>query len=89
MDKRNKTYSKKKLLLLSLFFDALGMLSYIFPPIDFLWAPLSSYLMLKLYKGNVGKVGALVSFIEEAIPGLSFVPSFTLVWIYVHVLKKN
>jgi len=89
MDKQNQTYSKRKLLLLSFFFDALGMLSYIFPPIDFIWAPLSSYLMVKLYKGNVGKVGAVVSFMEEAIPGLSFVPSFTLVWIYVHILKKN
>ncbi len=89
MENKVATTSKKKLLLLSLLFDGIGMLSYIFPPIDFVWAPLSSYLMVKLYKGNVGKIGAVVSFIEEAVPGLSFVPSFTIVWVYVHYLKKN
>lgn len=89
MENKVATRSKKKLLLLSLLFDGIGMLSYIFPPIDFVWAPLSSYLMVKLYKGNVGKIGAVVSFIEEAVPGLSFVPSFTIVWVYVHYLKKN
>jgi hypothetical protein len=89
MQNQVKTISKRKLLVLSLLFDAIGMLSYIFPPIDFIWAPLSSFLMLKLYKGDIGKIGAVVSFIEEAVPGLSFVPSFTIVWVYVHFLKKN
>lgn len=82
-------YSKRKMLYLSLLFDALGMISLIFPPIDIIWAPLSAFLMLKLYKGNVGKIGGLVSFVEEAIPGLDFFPSFTLTWLYVYILKKG
>jgi len=89
MVNKDSSLSKWKLLFLGLIFDAIGMISYVFPPVDFIWAPLSSYLMLKLYKGNVGKLGAVVSFIEEAIPGLDFFPSFTIVWLYVHVLKKN
>ena len=89
MENQIKTASKRKLLLLSLFFDAIGMLSYIFPPIDFVWAPLSSFLMVKLYKANVGKLGAVVSFVEEAVPGLSFIPSFTIVWVYVHFIQKH
>lgn len=89
MSSENQKYSKKEMLLISLVFDAIGMISYIFPPIDIVWAPLSAYLMMKLYKGNVGKIGGLVSFIEEAIPGFDFFPSFTLTWLYVYVLRKR
>ncbi len=81
--------SKNQLLKYGLVFDGLGMLSYVFPPIDFIWAPLSVFLMIKLYKGNVGKIGGIVSFIEEAVPGLSFIPTFTLTWLFVYVLKKK
>jgi len=81
--------SKRQKLLLGLFFDLLGMASYVFPLADIVWAPLSAYLMINMYKGNVGKIGGLVSFIEEAIPGLDFFPSFTLTWCYVYLLKRS
>jgi len=81
--------SKNKKLFLGIIFDLIGMLSIVFPPIDFIWAPLSAYLMMKLYKGNVGKIAGIISFIEEAIPGLDFIPSFTLTWLYVYVFKKD
>ena len=81
--------SKNKKLLLGLFFDLLGMTSYVFPLIDVVWAPLSAYLMLKMYKGKVGKIGGLVSFLEEAIPGFDFIPSFTLTWAYVYLIRKG
>jgi len=87
MSFKMETLSKKQLLVLGLVFDGVGMVSYIFPPIDIVWAPLSAYLMMKMYKGNVGKIGGLISFVEEAIPGLDFFPSFTLTWLYVYVLK--
>lgn len=80
---------KKKKLYLGILFDLIGMLSYIFPLIDIIWAPLSAYIMIKMYKGNVGKIGGLVSFVEEAIPGLDFFPSFTLTWLYVYVLNRS
>jgi len=81
--------NKKKQLVLGIIFDLIGMISIVFPPIDFIWAPLSGYLMMKMYKGNIGKIAGIISFIEEAIPGLDFVPSFTLTWLYVYVLKKE
>ncbi len=85
-----ETLSKKQLLILGLVFDGVGMISYIFPPIDLVWAPLSAYLMMKMYKGNVGRIGGLISFVEEILPGLDFFPSFSLTWLYVYVLKgKN
>jgi len=78
---------KTKNLYLGLLFDVIGMISIVFPPIDFVWAPLSAYLMMKMYKGNIGKIGGLISFVEEAVPGLDFFPSFTLIWLYVYVFK--
>ena len=80
---------KYQILLLSLLFDALGFVSIIFPPFDFLWAPLSAYLMTKLYKGKEGKIAAVISFIEEALPFLDVVPTFSLMWLYTFVFKSN
>lgn len=85
----NDSMSKSKKLLLGLLFDGCGYISYVFPPFDFLWAPLSAYLMTKLYKGTSGKVAAAISFIEEAIPFIDFIPSFTLMWIYTYVFSKK
>lgn len=81
--------SKNKKLLLGLLFDACGYISYIFPPFDFIWAPLSAYLMTKLYKGTSGKVAAVISFIEEALPLVDVIPSFTLMWVYTYVFNKS
>ena len=80
--------SKKQKLLLGILFDLIGMLSYVFPLADVVWAPLSAFLMIKMYKGNVGKIGGLVSFLEEAIPGLDFFPSFTLTWCFVYLINR-
>lgn len=81
--------SKTKKLLLGLLFDLLGYVSIIFPPFDFVWAPLSAYLMTKLYAGRAGKVAAVISFVEEALPMLDIIPSFTLMWLYTFVFAKN
>lgn len=84
-----KNLSKKQKLFLGILFDLIGMASIVFPPIDFIWAPLSAYLMIKMYKGNVGKIGGLVSFLEEAIPGFDFFPSFSLTWLYVYIFNRK
>ena len=75
--------------MLGILFDLIGMLSYVFPLVDVVWAPLSAYLMIKLYKGNVGKIAGVVSFLEEAIPGLDFFPSFTLTWLYSYFFERR
>jgi len=43
--------------------------------------------MTKMYKGNKGKIAAAVSFIEEAMPGLDIIPTFTLMWLFTYVFK--
>jgi len=45
--------------------------------------------MTKLYRGKAGKIAAIVSFIEEAAPGLDVIPTFTLMWLYTYVIKSK
>jgi len=43
-----------------------------------------------MYKGAEGKIGGLVSFVEEiGVFGTDFLPTFTLTWIYKYVIKKS
>jgi len=84
---------KYRLLVLSLFFDAIGMLSFTIPLIgeftDVIWSPISALLIFKMFKGAEGRIGGMISFFEEIIPGLDFIPTFTLTWIYKYVIKKR
>ena len=87
---KNKKY---KQLLLGLLFDAIGMLSFAIPFVgefsDIVWAPLSAWLMTRMYKGNLGQVAGVVTFIEEILPGFDLIPSFTLMWFYTYVFKGS
>ncbi len=78
-------------LFLGLLFDAMGMVSFLIPGIgefsDIIWAPISGWLMTRLYKGNIGRAAGVFAFLEELIPGLDFIPSFTLMWFYNYVIK--
>jgi hypothetical protein len=81
-----KKYPK---LFLSFVLDALGYVSFIFPPFDFVWAPLSGYFMIKLYKGKEGKIAGVIAFIEEALPFTDVVPTFALMWLYTYVFNSS
>ena len=80
-------------LLLSILFDAVGMLSFSIPLIgefsDVVWAPISASLMMQMYKGGQGKLAGMFSFLEEIIPFTDFIPSFTLMWLYTYVFTKK
>ncbi len=81
--------NKYKKLAMSILFDAMGYISFVFPPFDIVWAPTSAYLMTKLYKGKTGKIAAAISFIEEALPMLDVIPTFSLMWLYTFVFKSK
>lgn len=87
-----KDNSSQKLAL-GLLFDAIGMLSFTIPGIgefgDVIWAPIAAYLMTKMYKGRVGKVASVLTFLEEIIPFTDIIPSFTLTWIYTYYFQKR
>ncbi len=81
-------------LLLCLIFDGIGYLSYMFLGVgefmDIVWAPLAGWLNYRLFKEEAGMSGALFTFVEEALPGTDFIPSFTLTWAYVYFFSgKN
>ena len=85
--------NRKRDLLLSILFDAVGMLSFSIPLIgefsDVVWAPISGFLMIRMYKGEKGKLAGIFSFLEEIIPFTDFIPSFTLMWLYTYVFTKK
>ena len=80
-------------LILGLVFDAVGMLSFSIPFLgefsDVIWAPLSGLILAKMYKGTVGKVGGFISFVEELLPFTDIIPTFTLTWIYTHIICRG
>lgn len=85
--------TKRMNLIFGLMFDLIGMLSFTIPLLgefsDVIWAPVSGYLMTKMYKGTLGKVGGIFSFVEEIFPFSDFIPSFTLMWVYNYVIKNK
>lgn len=88
-----KENNKNRNLILGILFDALGMMSFTIPVVgefsDVVWAPMAGFLMTWMYKGTVGKVGGIFTFLEEIIPFTDFIPSFTLTWVYNYWIKKE
>ncbi|MEP2057568.1 MAG: hypothetical protein ABJJ05_07160 [Maribacter litoralis] len=84
---------KYKQLFLGLLFDGIGMLSFAIPFVgefsDIVWAPLSAWLMTRMYKGKIGQTAGVFAFIEEIVPGFDLIPSFTLMWLYTYVLSGS
>jgi hypothetical protein len=84
---------KIKYLLLGLLFDLVGTLSFFIPGIgefsDIIWAPLAGWLMIRMYRGIPGKTAGVLTFLEELLPGIDIIPTFTLMWIYTFVFKKG
>ena len=79
------TDNRYKKLALGIVFDAIGMI----PFLDLIWAPPSAYLMAKMYPGRKGKVAAAITFIEEALPFLDILPTFTIMWLYTYVFESK
>jgi len=84
---------KWRYLFLSVLFDAVGMISYLFPGVgeftDIVWAPIAAWLNYRMYKDSTGAVGSFLTLAEEAIPGTDIVPTFTLTWIYTFFIWKG
>lgn len=84
---------KYQILLLSLLFDALGFVSFFIPGVgefsDIIWAPVSAWLMTKLYAGKTGKIAGVITFVEELLPMSDVVPTFTIMWLYTFVFKSK
>ena len=80
---------KYQKLIVSIICDLLGYVSFIAPIFDVVWAPLSGYIMSKLYEGKKGKIAGVLVFIEEALPFLDVLPSFLILWIYTYYFDQE
>mgnify|MGYP006181932419 FL=1 len=81
-------------LLFCLAMDAVGYASYALPFLgefaDIIWAPISALIFFRTFGGWKGAFGSLFNFAEELLPGLDFIPSFTIMWAWKHfAVKKN
>ncbi len=92
LNEENKSSITTKLIW-SVLLDIIGMSSYSIPIVgelfDLIWAPISGILLARMYKGKIGITASLVGFSEELFPFTDVIPTFTLTWIYVHVIKKE
>ena len=80
----DKKYMK---LLLSIILDVIGYFTII--PIDIAWAPISGFIMTRMYKGSKGKIAGIISFLEEIIPFIDIFPTFTIMWIYTYLISNE
>ncbi|MGB8705091.1 MAG: hypothetical protein WCD31_08685 [Gillisia sp.] len=84
---------KYNLLIKSITFDLIGMASYFIPFfgyfLDILWAPYAASAMRRMYPGKKGKLASVIVFIEEILPGTDIIPTFSLMWLYTFVWKKE
>lgn len=73
-------------LFLCIAMDLVGYATYTIPVLgelaDIVWAPISAIIFFKLFGGWKGAVGGVFNFVEEFLPGLDFIPSFTLMWLW-------
>lgn len=90
MTRKNNKYKK---LALSIILDGVGYLSYLIPALgetsDIIWAPISAYVMTRMYKGMTGKIAGAVTFLEEIAIFSDFIPTFTLTWMYQYVFSSK
>ncbi len=82
---------KSPSLLFCIAMDLVGMATYLLPVWgefgDIVWAPLSAFIFYKSFGGKKGILGAVFNFIEEAVPFLDFIPTFTIAWLYYRFVE--
>ncbi len=84
---------KNKLLQQGILYDAIGIASmfipFVGPFLDIIWAPIAAKKMSQMYKGTEGKLASAIVFVEEILPYTDFIPTFTLMWCYTFIWKKQ
>lgn len=87
------TTNNKPSLLICVLMDLAGYATYAIPGLgefgDIVWAPISGIIFFKLFGGWKGAMGGMFNFVEELMPGLDFIPSFTLMWIMKYAGKTS
>ena len=73
--------------------DVLGYASFAIPVVgelfDVIWAPISALVFFRMFGGTKGMLGGAFSFFEELMPGLDFIPTFTIAWVLQYTRRKK
>ena len=76
-----------------LLMDILGcvfvMIPLIGPVIEMLFAPISAIIYFRMFGMRRGFFGGIFNFVEELIPGLDFIPTFTISWFVQYAKQKK
>ena len=76
-------------LLACLLMDFIGSAVILIPVAgEIIWAPISAIIFWRMFGFRKGFLGGMFSFIEELIPGLDFIPTFTISWLLLY-FKRN
>jgi hypothetical protein len=88
-----KKFIHDKSLRKCLIMDAIGMASYLIPGLgegfDILWAPVSAFIFFRTFGGTKGLLGGVINMIEEALPGLDIIPTFTIMYFLQDKITKD
>jgi hypothetical protein len=84
---------KKPGLVFCIAMDVIGYATYALPFLgefaDIIWAPVSAVIFYKTFGGWKGTFGGVFNFTEELLPGFDFIPSFSLMWLWQNLFKKE
>lgn len=73
--------------------DLLGCASYLLPFLgeffDLIWAPISAMIYMRMFGGAKGIFGGVFNFLEELMPGLDIIPTFTITWFLLYHKKSK
>ncbi|MGN6400094.1 MAG: hypothetical protein ACTHMD_06565 [Flavisolibacter sp.] len=77
-------------LLTCLLMDFIGSAVIVVPVLgELIWAPISAFLFWRMFGFRKGFLGGVFSFIEELIPGIDFIPTFTIMWFIQYARRKK
>jgi hypothetical protein len=84
---------KSPSLVFCLVMDLIGYATFAIPLfgeiLDVIWAPISAIIFMISFGGWKGALGGVGNFIEELLPGTDFIPSFTIMWLFQNMQRKN
>src|SRR6476660_8620920 len=70
--------------------DFIGSAVIVVPVLgELIWAPISAFLFWRMFGFRKGFLGGIFSFIEELIPGVDFIPTFTIMWFIQYARRKR
>jgi hypothetical protein len=70
--------------------DLIGSAVIVIPVLgELIWAPISAVIFWRMFGFHKGFLGGIFSFIEELIPGIDFIPTFTIMWFIQYAKRKK